>query len=107
MDNQKELKEKSLRIVTLEKCPSDYDDDEIQVYDVCYPSDEDQIKNVENVSDKESRKKKDSQMLMDKNLCLFHGKWILYSFANYENRKGYDGKMIFFHVSIILSTFFM
>ena len=26
---------------------------------------------------------------MDKNRCLFHGKWILYSFANYENREGY------------------
>ena len=58
MDNQKELKEKSLRIVTLEKCPSDYDDDEIQVYDVCYPSDEDQIKKLKMLVTKKVERKK-------------------------------------------------
>ena len=40
--------------------------------------------------------KKCSEVVTNQQYSLFVGKWILFSFINYENRKGYDGKMIFF-----------
>ena len=50
--------------------------------------------------------KKCSEVVTNQQYSLFVGKWILYSSANYENKKRYDGEMILFHVSVILRILF-
>ena len=47
-----------------------------------------------------------SEVVNNQKYSLFVGKWILYSSANYENKKRYDGEMILFHVSVILRILF-